>query len=114
MVNLDSFGFASTQVLTNASSPKLVAAATEFWKTEKLDLPTASVANADADSTSFVNAGIPGITFHGLNNEWQKYLHSANDKLSNINSKSVYLGYRLILPFLANLDTASCDAYRSK
>ncbi|HEY2846245.1 MAG TPA: M28 family peptidase, partial [Pyrinomonadaceae bacterium] len=30
MVNLDSFGFSSTQVLVNASSPKLIAGATAF------------------------------------------------------------------------------------
>jgi len=114
MVNLDSFGFSNAQVLENASSSKMTAAARAFWKTEDLDLASASVANADADSSSFVKAGIPGITFHGLNNDWQKYLHSSNDKLSNINPKSVYLGYRVILPFLIEIDSLSCDAFRGK
>jgi Zn-dependent M28 family amino/carboxypeptidase len=114
MVNLDSFGFAATQVLANASSSRLVDAAKVFWKKEDLNLSAASIANADADSTSFVKAGIPAITFHGLNNDWQRYLHSSNDKLSNINMKSVFWGYRTILPFLLDLDLQSCDAYRGK
>jgi len=114
MVNLDSFGFAATQVLSNSSSRKLIEAAKTFWKKEDLNLSAASIANADADSTSFAKAGIPAITFHALNSDWQKYLHSSNDKLSNINMKSVFWGYRTILPFLLDLDLQSCDAYRGK
>jgi Zn-dependent M28 family amino/carboxypeptidase len=114
MVNLDSFGLSNVQVLDNASMSKMTAGAKAFWKTEKLELASASISNADADSSSFVKVGIPAITFHGLNNDWQKYLHSSNDKLSNINVRSVFLGYRLILPYLAELDSDSCDVYRSK
>ncbi len=67
---------------------------------------------ADADSTSFVNKDIPAITFHGLSNKWQEYLHGSKDKLENVNSQSVYIGYRYALNFLAKIDAGSCDSFR--
>ena len=114
MVNLDSFGFASPQVMDNASTPTMTKAAKELWKKQEIDIASANILNADADSGSFVRAGIPAIAFHGLSNNWQKYLHSDNDKLSNINPMSVYMGYRYVLPFIAQLDSLDCDAMRKK
>ena len=113
MINLDSFGFSSTQVLTNVSSPKLVDAAKDFWQQMKLQLSVASLTGtADADSSSFVSGGIPAITFHGLSNDWQKYLHSSRDQLKAIDVNSVFIGYRTILPFLAHTDKADCSVFR--
>jgi Zn-dependent M28 family amino/carboxypeptidase len=114
MVNLDSFGFATPQVMDNASTPTMTKAAKELWKKQQIDIADASIPNADADSGSFVRAGIPAITFHGLSNNWQKYLHSDNDKLSNVNPTSVYMGYRYVLPFIAQLDSLDCDVMRKK
>jgi Zn-dependent M28 family amino/carboxypeptidase len=114
MVNLDSFGFASPQVMDNASTPTMTKAAKELWKKQEIDIASANILYADADSGSFVRAGIPAITFHGLSNNWQKYLHSDNDKLSNINPMSVYMGYRYVLPFIAQLDSLDCEVMRKK
>jgi len=111
MVNLDSFGLAMPQVMENTSSPKLIDAARAFWTTMRLKLASASIVGADADSSSFLKAGIPAITFHGMNNDWPQFLHSRNDKLGNVNAQSVFLGYRLVLPFLVEIDKAECGAF---
>lgn len=114
MVNLDSFGLAQPQVMENSSSARLTASAQTLWTQMKLKLSSAAIPGADADSSSFVNAGIPAITFHGMTNDWTKFLHTRNDKISNVNFQSVFFGYRFVLPFLAEIDTAACDAFRKK
>ncbi len=115
MVNLDSFGFAIPQVLVNVSNSKMTDAAKALWAEMKVDLPTASLAGAaDADSTSFNKVGIPAITFHGLDNRWQQFIHSTQDNPGNVNVKSVFYGYRLVLPFLAKIDTSDCNTFRKK
>jgi Zn-dependent M28 family amino/carboxypeptidase len=81
MVNLDSFGFGYPQVLVNASNSKMTSAAKALAEDLKMPFSTASLAGvADADSTSFNNKDIPAITFHGLSNEWPKYLRKTNWK----------------------------------
>lgn len=114
MVNVDSLGFTLPWVLENVSDKSLVAAAKDVWKRANVELPVVPVGNADADSTSFKRAGIPAITFTGLNSDWQKYLHSSSDQLKNVKMESVYAGYRFLLPFLSAIDKPACDAYRKK
>lgn len=78
MVNLDSFGFTYPQVLENASNSRMTAAAKDLAAELKMPFSSASLAGvADADSSSFEAKGIPAITFHGLSNKWQQYLHSS-------------------------------------
>jgi Zn-dependent M28 family amino/carboxypeptidase len=114
MVNIDSFGFTLPWVMENTSDKPLVTTAKDVWKKMKLELISVPIANADADSSSFKNAGIPAITFTGLNSDWRNYLHSSNDKLKNIKMDSVFAGYRLLLPFLIEIDKPACDAFRKK
>ena len=108
MVNLDSFGFAAPQAMENTSSGELVSIAKKLAKESAFPFTTGSILYADADSSSFRKRGIPSITFTALDNNWQKYLHSENDKLEKINFTSVYLGYRFTLVFLAKLDGLPC------
>jgi Zn-dependent M28 family amino/carboxypeptidase len=113
MVNLDSFGFSYPQILDNTSSPRLSDLAKELMKELKLPFLHASLAGtADADSTSFIKKDIPAITFHGLSNDWQKFLHSSNDKLENVNTSSVFVGYQFLLRYLAKVDSSGCGAFR--
>jgi Iap family predicted aminopeptidase len=112
MINLDSFGFANPQVMENASTPAMTAAVKELWKKQEVNVASAVIPNAGADSASFRKAGIPAITFHGMSNDWPKYLHSDNDKVSNVNPRSVYLGYRFVLPFVLQLDSMDCGVLR--
>jgi Zn-dependent M28 family amino/carboxypeptidase len=108
MVNLDSFGFAFPQVLENVSSSELISVAKKLAKESDFPFAKASIFTAEADSLSFKKRDIPAITFHGLDENWQKYIHSNNDKLEKINMTSVYLGYRFGLSFLMRLDKLSC------
>jgi len=112
MINIDSLGLSAPQVLDNASSKKLRELAEEIAKEMKIPFSYASVGNADADSSSFVRKKIPGLTIHGLNNEWSSIIHSRNDQISKVNPVSVYLGYRLALALVSRLDAASCAAYK--
>jgi Zn-dependent M28 family amino/carboxypeptidase len=108
VVNLDSFGRAIVQAMGNTSSSNLIEIAQKFAKDSELPFGRASILNADADSSSFRKHGISAITFHGLGDDWQKYLHNGNDKLENVNFESVYYGYRFSLSFIARLDRMPC------
>lgn len=111
MVNLDSFGLAAPQVLANMSDRKLTRLAKTVAKRFKLRFSQASL-DARADSQSFRNVGIPSITFHGLSNRFDKFIHSKKDTLENTKARSVYLGYRFALQFIIDLETSKCDAFR--
>lgn len=107
MISLDSFGLAIPQVLDNVSSAELVAIAQDTAKKLKMPFAKASLL-ADADSSSFKKRNIPAITFHGLSDSWQKYLHTNRDKLENVNMSSVYYGYLFTLNFISTLDKTTC------
>ena len=109
MVNLDSFGFSVPFSLAQTTSPQMVEIANNV--ATQLDIKYANVlfAGADADSSSFKMNRIPAITFSGLDNKWQDYLHSKNDKLEQINMLSVYLGYRFALTFINKLEMITCN-----
>lgn len=112
MVNVDSFGFAAPQVADNMSNGKMLKSAKELAKQMKFPFSDAAIAGADADSSSFLDRKIPAITFHGLSSNWQKYLHSSNDKISNVDIKSVYFGYRFVLAFIGKIDADNCDEFK--
>lgn len=112
MVNFDSFGFAAPQSPSNMSNSKMTKLAKDTAKELGVDFADAAIQDADADSSSFNAKKIPAITFDGLSSNWQKYLHSANDKIENVNMKSVYLGYRFALSYLAKIDSLDCKAFK--
>ncbi len=109
MVNIDSFGFTSPFSLQQASSGKMVSIAKILAEENKMKFQDVAIAGADSDSSSFKNRKIPAITFSGLDNKWQTYLHSSGDKLEKINMGSVYLGYRFVLAFIGKLELADCQ-----
>ncbi len=108
MINFDSFGLAAPMALQNASTSKMLAVAKKLGEENDFKFVDAAINGADADSSSFKNRDIPAITFSGLDGNWQKYLHTRNDKLEKINMKSVYLGYRFGLMFAAKIDSMGC------
>jgi Iap family predicted aminopeptidase len=112
MVNLDSFGFSYPQVLENVSSPKMTVLAKDLAKELEMPFTTASINSALADSASFKSKEIPAITFHGLSNDWGKYLHTSNDKLENVNIDSVLVGYQFMIRYLVKLDSSACNSFR--
>jgi Zn-dependent M28 family amino/carboxypeptidase len=108
MVNLDSFGLALPQALQSASDSELILIAKKLAKESGFTFDAITIEGADADSSSFKKRNISAITFSGLDANWQKYLHTSDDKLKNINMKSVHLGYRFVLSFTATLDKMPC------
>ena len=112
MINIDSLGLSTPQVLDNASSRRLRNATAELAETMDVPFDHARLALADSDSTSFIRRGIPAVTIHGLSFEGLAALHTDADQPSLINPTSVYLGYRLALALLAKVDGEPCDAFR--
>ena len=112
MVNFDSFGFSMPFILGNASNSKVTKLAKDFAKENNFKMSDVVIDGADADSSSFKSHSIPAITFSGLDNKWQNYLHSKNDQLDKINMSSVYIGYRFGLMFIAKLDSIGCKDTR--
>jgi len=72
----------------------------------------AAIRDAGADSMSFITRNIPAITLHGLTSDWMKILHTGNDKPEKVDTVSVYLGYRLALGMVIEINNAPCDAWR--
>ncbi|MEW5975074.1 MAG: M28 family peptidase [Acidobacteriota bacterium] len=112
MVNLDSFGLAIPQILSNVSTISLEKFTRTVADKAKVPISSAPVAIAAADSLSFKKKGIPAVTLHGLSAKWQDILHTASDQPDRIQAASVYLGYVLSLNLLARLDNCDCSAFR--
>lgn len=112
MINIDTLGLGPPQVADNMSSKKLTRLVTELAKEMKLPFEHANLPGGDSDSSSFVDKKIPAVTIHGMTHDWPKILHSRNDQVSRVNTKHVYLGYRLALATVVRLDGTICSAYK--
>lgn len=112
MVNFDSFGFTYPQAMTNISDSKLVDLARETSKEMKIPFAQAGIESASSDSDSFRRQKIPAISLHGMAANWQEYLHSSSDKLDNVNTQSVFIGYRYALNYLARIEAKGCSDFR--
>ncbi len=112
MVNLDSFGLAIPQILSNVTTVALEKFTRTVAGKAKVQIASASVGVANADSSSFMSKGIPAITLHGLSAHWPEIIHTAKDQPDRIQAASVYLGYVLALNLLAQLDNCDCNAFR--
>ena len=112
MVNIDSFGMAATQAAANMSSKKLMDLAATLTKRMQIPFSNAAINGGDADSSSFIEKKVPAITLHGLASDWMHVLHTSNDKPEKVNAVSVYLGYRLTLGMIIEINDAPCDAWR--
>lgn len=111
MINVDSLGLSWPQVALNLSSKSLAEEAREV--AEELDVRHDQAAlNGDSDSTPFIRRGIPALTIHGLSRDYSEILHTYRDTADRVNSASLYLGYRLVLALAAEVDEASCEAWR--
>ncbi|HEY2847527.1 MAG TPA: M20/M25/M40 family metallo-hydrolase [Pyrinomonadaceae bacterium] len=112
IVNLDSFGLGYIVILENASSSKMIKVATDLGTELKVPVSPINVPGADADSSSFKNNGIPGITLSALSNKWPEYMHTSKDQLANILIPSVRIGYLYASEYLKKVEAAPCADYR--
>lgn len=114
MVNFDSFGFTYPRAFREGSNPKMIAEAKSIAAGVNMPFEDVSIPNAEADSMSFLDKGIPAITFDGLDGNWPKFLHTSNDKVANIKMDSVFVGYNFGLRFVATIDSKDCGVFRKK
>ena len=112
MVNLDSFGMTFPQAMRNISDKSLTKLAKKTAKAMKMPFSVAAIRGASSDSASFQAKKIPAIGIHGLSGRWKNYLHSPKDKVSAVNSTSVYYGYRFTLSLIMRIGAEKCDAFR--
>lgn len=114
MVNFDSFGLSAPFVLSNTSTGKMSDLTKKLAKENNFKMVEVFIEGADADSSSFKSRDIPSVTLSGLDNNWQRIIHTKNDKIEKINMSSVYFGYRFGLILLAKLDANSCRESKDK
>lgn len=114
MVNIDSLGMAAPQVPENMSSKTLVNRAVEIARRMNIPFSKVNIPNAAADSMSFMERKIPALTISALGGKWWEILHTKNDQVAKVNTTSVYVGYRLALALVAELDNLPCDVSRSE
>jgi len=107
MINLDSFGMGAAQAAANMSSKKLMDLAESLAKRMQMSFGGAAIRGAGADSISFIGRGIPAITLHGVTEDWRKVLHTDNDRPTKVVAVSVYLGYRLALSMVAEINNGA-------
>jgi hypothetical protein len=112
MVNLDSLGMGLPQVVDELSTEKLAKRTAEVARRMEIPLHQAVYLAGDADSRPFLNRKIPAITIHGLAGDAFKIIHSTQDQSSLIKIPNLYLGYRLALSLVAEIDRCECNAFR--
>jgi len=112
MVNLDSLGMGIPQVVENISSEKLTKRTAELAKRMEMPFHQGVFPAGDSDSSSFRDRKIPAITIHALAGDPFKVIHTGNDQPSILNGSSLYLGYRLALSLVVEIDRCECNAFR--
>lgn len=111
MINIDSLGMAAPQVPVNLSSKTLANRAVEVAQRMKIPFNKVTI-NGGADSVSFTEKKIPAMTISAVGNGWEQVLHTNKDQVANVNTTSVYLGYRLVLGLVTELSELPCDVSR--
>jgi Zn-dependent M28 family amino/carboxypeptidase len=106
MVNIDCLGLGPTKVWLHHSDHHL---ADVFYGVSKsMDLPLGIVDAeqvADEDSSSFSKRRIPTIMLHSVTQDNISILHSKQDDIPAIKIADYYDSYRLIVTYLAYLDS---------
>ncbi|MGA2813675.1 MAG: M28 family peptidase [Candidatus Acidiferrum sp.] len=108
MVNMDTLGLGPSKVWTSHSEKKLTYALVKV--AEQLHLPLAGM-NVEkigsSDGESFADRKIPRVTIHSLTQESfdARILHSSRDKLSAMHLEDYYQSYRLVVAYIAILDS---------
>jgi hypothetical protein len=107
MVNLDTLGLGPTKVWASHADKQLLNALAQVASAMKLLLAAVNVDQVGStDSESFARSKIPRITIHSVKQETWPILHSSKDKLSAIKMTDYYATYRLLVGYLAYLDTS--------
>lgn len=104
MVNLECLGVSSLKIYRNGSAGDLVALATRVGAEKSIPVQPMILRDTPADSAAFLRAGIPAITFHSLETQDFKLLHSYSDRYNAIDPDLFEQQYRYLLAYLLALD----------
>lgn len=104
MVNLECLGVSSLKIFQNGSAGDLIALATRISAETSILVQPTILRNTPADSAPFLAAGIPAITFHSLEPQDFKLLHSYADRYDAIDPDRFEQQYRYLLAYLLALD----------
>ncbi|MFA6316324.1 MAG: M28 family peptidase [Elusimicrobiota bacterium] len=106
MVNMDTLAVDGTFLWKNNSDKSLLKRMVEVAKRAALAVAEVVFWGGDADSTSFRQAGIPGITVFGASPEVVfDIIHSENDTMKAFSLPHYKNAYHLVLETLKDLDT---------
>jgi hypothetical protein len=114
MINIDSLGMAAPQVMEDISSKPLVERTAAIAQRMKMPFSRISFPLGDSDSSSFRDKKIPALTISGVGDRWREVMHTLKDQAALVNQGSVYLGYRLALSLIAELDSLPCEVSRGE
>ena len=114
MINIDSLGMAAPQVLENVSSKALTARVGEIALRMKIPFNTVNVPGAGADSQPFMEKKIPAVTISALGNGWADLIHTRHNQVAKVNTTNLYLGYRLALALVTELNNLVCGVSREE
>ena len=106
MVNLECLGLTPPKVWVHRADKNLLQAYLQV--ANALQIPPVGVnveQVGDDDSHAFMNAKIPVITIHSVTQETWPILHSGRDRIEAINPEFYYTAYRLVVTYLAYLDS---------
>ncbi len=112
MVNLDCFGFAVPQILSNVSTPSLEKFTREVAERTHIPIHSGRITTAGADSEPFMDQGIPAISLHGLSERGFRLINDFHDQPDQVRSASLFAGYALAFNLLSALDKVECDSLR--
>lgn len=106
MVNMDSLGTSPTKLDVARGDRKLANALAIVAGSTHLPFGVMNVGAAGgADADPFQDRHIPTVTIHSMTNETWPILHTARDQMTAINLSDYYDTYRLLVAYLAYLDT---------
>jgi Iap family predicted aminopeptidase len=112
MINIDAVGMAVPQVQENVSSKTLTARVGEIAQRMKMPFSKLDIWGVFADSLPFIERKIPAVTISALGNGWADIVRTRRDQVAKVNTTSLYLGYRLALALVTELDNLACGVSR--
>lgn len=104
MVNIDSMGVSALSVLANDSADDLESLAAKVAKDNSMKLKMRRVRLAGSDAVSFMEAGIPALSFVGMAFRDIKIIHSENDQFKRIRARRYVAQYQYIVKFVRIFD----------
>jgi hypothetical protein len=106
MVNLDCIGAGSTAVWTHHADPQLLTLLYDVAREGRSAVRNVDFVRSYDDAAQFRKRRIPTVSIHSLTGDTMHILHSRLDDLPAISPDQYETSYRLVVYYLARLDSA--------